>query len=104
MNTSKFYGTRSRGQSVPGPSHEESSHDSSTDGDSSFSEISSSSSGTDTEDAVNDTANDELTDEAAASDHMEDSSDSWLDVRQYPFTGKEELVIKPTPKGPENAV
>ena len=108
MNTSRFYGTRFRGQIVPGPSHEESSRDSSTDGDSSFSEISSPSSGTDTEDAVNDTANDEPTDEAAASDHMEDSSDSWLDVsasqRQYPFTGKEELVIKPTPTGPENAV
>jgi len=59
MNTSNFYGTWSHAQNVsaPGPSHEESSDDSSADdGDSSFSEMnshSSSSSLTDNEYTMN---------------------------------------------------
>ena len=103
MQPSSFYGRRTRSQnvSVPGPSHEESSDDISADDvDSSFNEMDSSSSCTDTMDDIVDTADDEPTEDNNddANDNMGDSNDSWDDVcasqRLYPFTGKEELLIK----------
>ena len=101
----------------PGPSREESSDDlSADDGDSTFSEVdsysSSYSSSFENQDTMDDTADDEPTNDdnnqTAAANNIEDSTGSWSNVcasqRLYPFTGKQQLVIKSRPAGSDNSV
>ena len=120
MNPSDFYGRRTRPKSVnmPGPSQDISSEDLSVDDDSSISDESfprgieshsSSSSSIDTQNTMDDTADDIDPDEGNFNDRMEEvPSDSWVDVsasqRFYSFTGKEELMKKPSSTGPDDSI
>ena len=106
-NPSNFYGTRSLPQDASSPGHSyEETYDvlSADDGDSTFSKMescSSPSSSFDTQDTMDDTAIDELTNDdnnqPATPNNIKDSSVSWSNVyvsqRLYLFTIKEKLVI-----------